>query len=246
MADEGATVEAPLAKREVKTHTLTCKTDQSVKQVSVSLRNFVVFFIGGAGDQESYYLSGPNNNVDDVREIFIRDAKQLKFPKGKFESWPLGYNDFITDKDLSEHVLKKIPDCSTAVYIIGHSLGGWNGAHLSSVLTDKGYKVRMLITIDPVGEGKVVWSISNIYRLQPKPKAEYWVNIRAAAAPEKRNLSDRVADFGGQWEVVEGPDVMGRVDVNHADAHIMYIRPLNNGKTARQILNESILNYFKE
>ncbi|MFD2884524.1 hypothetical protein ACFS4T_25900 [Pseudomonas lini] len=67
----------------MKTHTLTCKTDQSVKQVSVSLRNFVVFFIGGAGDQESYYLSGPNNNVDDVREIFIRDAKQLKFPKGK-------------------------------------------------------------------------------------------------------------------------------------------------------------------
>ncbi|MHC8406377.1 hypothetical protein [Pseudomonas sp. TMB3-21] len=101
----------------------------------------------------------------------------------------------------------------------------------------------MLLTIDPVGEGAIVWGISNIYRLQPKPKAQYWVNIRAA--PLKPNASDGVAEFGEQWEITTGPNVMGRVDVNHADANIMYLRPLNNGKTARQILNESILNLFR-
>ncbi|WP_415761826.1 alpha/beta hydrolase [Pseudomonas sp. CP4] len=244
MSEVSAPSETPHAKREVKAHILTCKTDQSNKQVAISLRNFVVFFIGGAGDQESYYFSGPNNNVDAVREIFLRDAKALKFPAGKFESWPLGYNDFISDKDLSEKVLARIPDCSTAVYIIGHSLGGWNGAHLSSVLTEKGYTVRMLMTIDPVGEGVMVWGISNIYRLPPKPKAQYWVNIRAA--PKVRNVSDTVASFGEQWEITTGPNVMGQVDVNHADANIMYLRPLNNGKTARQIFNESVLNLFKE
>ncbi|WP_236645573.1 alpha/beta hydrolase [Pseudomonas sp. Ant30-3] len=243
MTEVSAPTETPHTKREARTHTLTCKTDQSNKQVAIALRDFVVFFIGGAGDQQSYYFSGPNNNVDDIRQIFMDDARVLKFPVGKFESWPLSYNDFVSEKDLNEKVLRKIPGCSTAVYIIGHSLGAWNGAHLSAVLTDKGYTVRMLLTIDPVGEGAIVWGISNIYRLQPKPKAKYWVNIRAA--PLKPNASDGVAEFGEQWEITTGPDVMGRVDVNHADANIMYLRPLNNGKTARQILNESILNLFR-
>jgi len=243
MAGENATVETPLAKREVKTHTLTCKTDQSVKQVSVGLRDLVIFFIGGAGDQESYYLTGPNNNIGYVRDIAIADAKKLNV-FNRCPSWALSYNAFISDEDLEKNVISRIPNCSTAVYIVVHSLGGWNGAHLSSILTDRGFKVKMLMTLDPVGEGKVVYGISNIYRREPKPKAEYWVNIRAAAV--NWNFSDLVADFGEQWEVTQGPNVMGRVDINHADANLMFMQVLPTGKSARQIFNESILSYFRE
>ncbi|MBD9603734.1 alpha/beta hydrolase [Pseudomonas sp. PDM10] len=244
MSAEGlAAKEESPKKREVKTHTLTCKTDQSIKQVPVALRDLVVFFIGGAGDQESYYGTGPNNNIDYVRRITVDDAKQLEILK-RCPSWVLNYNAFISDEDLEKNVLSRIPNCSTAIYIVGHSLGGWNGAHLSSVLADRGFKVRMLITLDPVGEGKIVYGISSIYRREPKPKADYWVNIRAAAVDW--NVSDLVADFGEQWEVRQGPDVMGRVDINHADANRMFVQPLPGGKTARQIFNESILSYFRE
>lgn len=243
MAGEAAAVKQELPKRDVKTHTLTCKTDQSVKQVPVILRDLVIFFIGGAGDQESYYGTGPNNNIDYVRRVAVDDAKQLEILK-RCPSWALSYNSFISNDDLERNVLSRIPNCSTAIYIVGHSLGGWNGTHLSSVLTDKGFKVKMLITLDPVGEGKIVYGISSIYRREPIPKAEYWVNIRAAAVDW--NVSDLVADFGEQWQVTQGPNVMGRVDVNHADADRMFVQTLPGGKSARQIFNESILSYFRE
>jgi len=244
MAGAAPAVKEELPKREVKTHTLTCKTDQSVKPVPVALRDLVIFFIGGAGDQESYYGTGPNNNIDYVRKITIDDATQLNILK-RCPSWPLSYNAFISDEDLEKNVLSRIPNCSTAIYIVGHSLGGgWNGAHLSSVLTDKGFKVKKLMTLDPVGEGKIVYGISNIYRREPKPKADYCLNIRAAAVDW--NVSDLVADFGEQWEVTQGPNVMGRVDVNHADADRMFLQILPGGKSARQIFYESILIYFRK
>ncbi|WP_416195289.1 hypothetical protein [Pseudomonas sp. 10S4] len=112
------------------------------------------------------------------------------------------------------------------------------------MLTDKGFKVKKLMTLDPVGEGKIVYGISNIYRREPKPKADYWLNIPAAAVDW--NVSDLVADFGEQWEVTQGPNVMGRVDVNHADADRMFLQILPGGKSARQIFYESILIYFRK
>lgn len=45
MSEVNAPTEVPHAKREVKAHTLTCKTDQTNKQVAISLRNFVVFLL---------------------------------------------------------------------------------------------------------------------------------------------------------------------------------------------------------
>lgn len=245
MADGIATADAPaapVAKKEPVTHTLTCKTDQSVKQVAVAMRDVMVFLVGGAGDQERYYVDGPNHNVDYVRKMVDADIEALEI-KEFCTTLPLGYNAFMSEEDLEKNVIRKISNCNTAVYIVGHSLGGWNGAHLSAVLTDRGFKVKMLITLDPVGHGKIVYGISKIYRQIPKPKAEFWVNIRAAAVDW--NVSDLVADFGEQWEVTEGPNVMGRLDINHADANFMFARALPGGKSARQILRESILKRTK-
>lgn len=134
-------------------------------------------------------------------------------------------------------------DLTTPVYIIGHSLGGWNGAHLSKVLADKGYRIPVLVTLDPVGEGQIVWGISNIYQKEPAPKAEYWVNVRADA--KDWNFSDLVADFGEQWDMKRGPNMNGRVDVNHADAWAIYIADLGAGMSARDVLMESVVLHFK-
>ncbi|WP_085578096.1 MULTISPECIES: alpha/beta hydrolase [unclassified Pseudomonas] len=244
MAEQGAAVTEGLPKREAADHALTDPKDTSVKTVAITVKKIFIFFVGGAGDQERYYVSGPNWNVNYVRDSVLRDAEILGYVN-RCPVLPLAYNKFLTDEDLAKNILSHIPDISTAVYIVGHSLGGWNGAHLSSVLTDKGYKIRMLITLDPVGEGKIVYGISKIYRQIPKPKAEYWINIRAKKIKD-RNFSDRVADFGEQWEVTSGPDVNGTVDVNHAFANEMFGKQLEGGKSARQILAESILSYFRE
>lgn len=67
---------------------------------------------------------------------------------------------------------------------------------------EKGYKVKALVTLDPVGEGMMVWLGSDIYLSKPTPKAEFWINVRADA--KKPDSSDGVADFGERW-IPQGP-----------------------------------------
>lgn len=99
--------------------------------------------MGGAGDKKSYYGTGPNHNVADVMKVFVRDMEAEGICSDNYDAHHIGYNYFISDNDLKKNVLEKITDVTTPVYIIGHSLGGWNGAHLSAVLTDKGYRIRV-------------------------------------------------------------------------------------------------------
>ncbi|MBC8996232.1 alpha/beta hydrolase [Pseudomonas sp. N40(2020)] len=244
MAGENVAGVEPLAKRDVGNVELTKPEDKCAKVIAISIKKVFILFVGGAGDQESYYLSGPNWNVSHVRTKVESDADALCY-LSKCDMKALAYNKFLTDEDLAKNVLVEVPDKTTPVYIIGHSLGGWNGAHLSSVLADKGYTIKMLITIDPVGQGKIVYGVSTIYRRKPEPKAEFWINIRAAKI-KNRDISDTVADFGEQWEITSGPNVSGRVDVNHADADIMFDQKLDGGKSARQLLADSILGYLRE
>ena len=70
-------------------------------------------------------------------------------------------------------VTNKIADKDIPIYIVDHSLGGWNGAHLSQILADKGYKIKILVTLDPVGVGTIVRTISSVYFGTPNPKAIY-------------------------------------------------------------------------
>lgn len=229
--------------RLVVTHDLTCKTDGAVKQATVAPKKIVLFFVGGAGDKESYYGTGPNNNVAEARKIFVKNMDAEGLCADRYDAHHIGYNSFVSEEGLKANVLDKISDLTTSVYIIGHSLGGWNGAHLSKVLADKGYRIPVLVTLDPVGEGQIVWGISNIYQKEPAPKAEYWVNVRADA--KDWNFSDLVADFGEQWDMKSGPNMNGRVDVNHADAWAIFIADLGAGLSARDVLMESVVLHFK-
>lgn len=79
MAGENAAVKEGLPKREAAEHALTDPNDKCIKSVPITLKKIFIFFIGGAGDQESYYMSGPNWNVSYVRDDVLADAEALKY-----------------------------------------------------------------------------------------------------------------------------------------------------------------------
>lgn len=221
--------------------TLTPSENQAPKVVEAANCRVVVFFIGGAGDKESYYMAGPYNNIEDVFDNFDNRMKR----SGRYDFYQshyLGYGDVRGDNDIDKNVYKGIPDKSMPVYIVGHSLGGWNGAHLSKILSEKEYKVEMLITLDPVGEGALVWLGSDIYFSKPEPVSGYWINVRAK--PKRPNGSDSIANFGEQWEISSGPDVNANMDVNHASALGMFVNAVRDGASASDILFESIISYI--
>lgn len=221
---------------------LTPSENQAPKVVEVSNCRVVVFFIGGAGDKEPYYMAGPYKNIEFAHDYFrdlIESAGYLEF----YTSHYLGYGEVRGGGDIDRHVYKGIPDKSAPVYIVGHSLGGWNGAHLSKILSEKGCKVEMLITLDPVGEGALVWLGSDIYFSKPEPVSGYWINIRAV--PKRPDSSDSVANFGEQWQVVTGPDINARMDINHADALAMFRSSVRDGASAADILFESVVSYIE-
>lgn len=63
----------------------------------------------------------------------------------------MGYDEIYPENDIKRYVLPYCKTTSIPIYIIGHSFGGvWNAAHLSKRLASMGYKINMLITLDPV------------------------------------------------------------------------------------------------
>lgn len=224
-----------------KEHALTDKKDVSDKAVPVESTKAVVVFVGGAGDKERYYFSGPYQNILAAREAFDHRNETLN-SEGKYRSEWLGYNEVRGKEDIQRHVLSLIPYKSCPVYIVGHSLGGWNGAHLTRIMSEWGYRVQMLITLDPVGEGALVWLGSDIYRQRPEPVVSEWVNVKAM--PTRRDPSDGVADFGEKWLISCGPSINANVDANHANALKLFNAPISGGKSASDLLFASIMKEF--
>lgn len=175
------------------------------------IQKVVVFFVGGAVDKEAWaFFYGPTYLVRDELEQDFKNEFDAPLQQ-KIATYYLGYEDLFREKNIENYVIKNIPDKeNTVVYLVGHSLGGWNSAHLSQILSDKGYNVDMLITLDPVGTGFGVKIIADIYWHTPTPKANYWVNF--TAEPVRYAMEDFVADVGGQW----------RPKKNEADISIIF------------------------
>lgn len=229
---------APPKHKTIAKSTTTPTDNKKRTEVKVAAKEkVVVFFIGGAGDKETYYFSGPYHNIREAQEVFDPKVKDLA-TRSLYESVYLSYAEAKGDGDILTNVLAKIPGKKTPVYIVGHSLGGWNGAHLSGILTNRGYDVEMLITLDPVGEGALVYVGSDIYRTKPKPSSKFWINIRAT--PKKPDQSDGVAEFGERWTVHTGPQLNYIADVNHYNARKMFLAPLKDKKSAADLMYESI------
>ncbi|PWE46653.1 alpha/beta hydrolase [Pseudomonas prosekii] len=222
-------------------HTLTDKKDVSEKTVPIESTKAIVIFVGGAGDKERYYFSGPYENIKFAWQDFDVRAQPL-VAEGKYTSQWLGYNEIRGKQDIQRHVLSLIPYKSCPVFIVGHSLGGWNSGHLTRIMTEWGYKVKLLITLDPVGEGALVWLGSDIYLNRPEPVSEDWINVRAT--PSRPDASDGVADFGEKWVITCGPSINANVDTNHANAPDLFSAKISGGKSASDLLFDSIMKEF--
>jgi len=218
------------------------------KEVKVHVRKKVaIFYIGGAGDKRKFvplpeFIAGPFRNILDAKSQVDLRTIEIRKKKLLVDFWR-GYYEIFGEKNIEKNIIQYIPDISVPIIIIGHSLGGWNGAHLSSILSKKGYSVEMLVTLDPVGQGNIVSATSDIYNEVPTPIANYWINI--LANPKADNFSDFIADFGEQWNIKSGPQINSTVDVNHADAGIMFRLPISEKKSALDLVHKKILELTK-
>ncbi|WP_248807311.1 alpha/beta hydrolase [Pseudomonas sp. MWU13-2100] len=226
----------------VATHTLTTVHDTTVKSVPIAEKKAIVFFIGGAGDQESYYFQGAFHNIDSARNILDTRISAMKPLSKKYTSWPKSYNAARGSGSIQTNFIANIPSKLCPIYIVGHSLGGWNGAHLSRILSEAGYTIKFLVTLDPVGEGFWVWMGSDIYKSEASPIAETWINIRASSS--KPDTSDGVAEFGGRWIITNGPTTNKTMDIHHASADWMFIEPVQGTKSACDLIFDSINGIF--
>lgn len=213
----------------------------------------VVFFIGGAGDMKSYYLQGPNYNVRAAKER-LDSLFSIESGQGRYFSTYLDYSLAKGGGDIDEYFLSKIESKEDPIYIVGHSLGGWNGAQLSRILSEKGYNVEVLVTLDPVGSGAMVGIISDIYWREPCPRARMWINVWAR--PKKPNISDTVANMGGRWygaastskltEFISAPILRYFVDISHAEAGRMFTSKSPDGHSPCDHISNSIRKYLNK
>jgi hypothetical protein len=216
--------------------------DKSIKTVPVKLKLAVAFFIGGAADKQQYYGQGPNNNIRDAMMTLDLSVQTYR-ESNLYRRQHIDYRQAKGDADINEYVISQVPSKAVPIYIVGHSLGAWNGAHLSRILTERGYKVAMLVTLDPVGEGVLVSLGSDIYWNKPEPVADFWINI--TASPRQPNSSDQVANFGERWLVKDGPNINTTVNINHADAGSMFTTRINGSGSALDQMRTSIDGYLK-
>jgi hypothetical protein len=155
----------------------------------------------------------------------------------------LGYYEIYKDSDIQKNIIDKIGK-NTLVYIVGHSLGGWNGAHLTERLFEMtGIITTMLITLDPVGTRLGVKGFSDIFPNRPVIFAQQWVNVRCDAKFGVYDGSDVVADLGGQWQPEDDglkPSTNAVVNEVHGAAWKIFKNPIKNGLSARDLLIASL------
>ncbi|MCG3871532.1 hypothetical protein [Psychrobacter sp. Ps7] len=212
--------------------------------ISITKPKAIILFIGGAGDKKPFAGSGPNRNITYVHSEYIakKDSiikkNQKKLIIDDLSICWLGYYEIFGDENIQKSVIDKIPDKNTAIYIIGHSLGGWNGAHLTNRLLKKGYKSKMLITLDPVGKGFLI-NVADIYYNDPVVIAETWINIRCK--PKEYGFSDFVADLGEQWEPnKDQPTYNVITKANHLDADYIITTKVHGNLSALDLLINSL------
>ncbi len=202
----------------------------------------VILFIGGAGDKKAYYLAGPYRNMVGAQAPFERRIAQAGLTEACCSLY-LGYHEVHGAAAIGRTILPAIADKATPIYIVGHSLGAWSGAHLSQRLSEWGYRVEMLVTLDPVGSGLLVRLGSRIPYHRPAPHCHCWINVRAE--PGRSNASDLVAQLGRKWHVAGEPDLDEALDTNHANAWALFCTPLHDGRSAADCMFESIVSQLR-
>ena len=200
----------------------------------VNFKKVTNIFIGGAGDVKSYFGIGPTDIMLRVQEIFDEFISSLDY-----RSILLGFDDvyeILKGRTKIKEVIISQAEI-TQVNVIGHSLGGWNGAHLSQHLSNAGYDVGLLVTLDPVGTKVGVTLLSEIPWDTPRVRCEQWINIYSD--PESFDSDDAIAWMGGQWRPKpNGPQPQREIvfDGHHREALKMLKFDLGTGHSASDLL----------
>lgn len=143
-----------------------------------------------------------NNRFNDINTTEQHITKILG--KNRYQSSYLGYYEVCKASQRQQIITNTITNKyseserkNLKIIVIGHSLGGWNSVHFARSLSDSGYPVEYLISIDPVGEGAGVQIISDVIsKYPPDPKVKTsWINIREIGTEG----ADWVARLGGRW-----------------------------------------------
>lgn len=235
---------------------LTKKENRHDKDVPIRMQ-MVIFLIGGAGDKRSYMGSGPNNNILDVRNRILAKYEE-HVQQRRLHLEYLGYYEVfgedriwevLSAQEMYYEIDNEIILKASEVVVIGHSLGGWNGAHFAEKIKNwrsnqkskrvhkastNGYDVKMLITLDPVGEGLTVEKFSDTYFKPAKVTIKNWINLKYDQIGY--SFPDFVADLGGQWDIETGPRINEVVPVDHALTAPAMIAKLK--KTQRSAFDE--------
>lgn len=179
-------------------------------------------------------------------EIFYREAK--RYHDASVPSLRLNPAFIRLCQNIGQH---------TQVFIVGHSLGGWNGAHLSRILAAHGIRCRFLVTLDPVGCGNHDIRIAGhlmrqaqIYHNIPAPVANKWMNIRGFHIRLAENRfsaewENWVSWAGGQWLIKTAPPeshllVNQCTPYSHRQAENMFTCPTRLGLSAASALMQEI------
>lgn len=216
-----------------------CTPEVSAK--TLIKKQVIVFFIGGAGDKRPFSGFGPTHLMKSAMEYFKTGVNNIN--KIDCKCVYLGYYELYPKSDIDKYVMKEISNNKIPIYIIGHSLGGWNGAHLSRILSQKGYKVEMLITLDPVNGNTGLEYFSDLYHDVPLPVgAGFWINIKTEPDLRDIDISDVIARAGNKWDPWVGkPNINYVTKKSHAEARSMFIEKIKEGKSANELLLKSIL-----
>lgn len=226
--------------KEIKVMPYLKSATEKVCQQTLVKKKVIVFFIGGAGDKKSFLGFGPTNIMESVQSLFKSKIKKIE--NIDCETVYLGYDEIYPENDIKRYVLPYCKTTSIPIYIIGHSFGGWNAAHLSKRLASMGYKINMLITLDPVSGSSGVDYFADLYFESPIPvKAAFWINI--SAYPKRFAIDDAIAHIGVQWKPwVHAPNIYHKTEESHGSAWNMFIENIYNGKSAFDLLIEDIKN----
>ena len=182
----------------------------------------------------THYTYKPNS--DRLSTITIKDNQNNIIKTTHYTYDNLGNPVMITTKDHKGNENAKIN-------IVGHSLGGWQAAHLAQQLEEwRCGSVGVVTTLDPVGIRYSYNLAGSINFKTPNPKYKTWVNIRAEA--KDTSINDVIANLGGQWNPSSlNPTYNYTLEVDHAYAYTMFTTKIpNRNLSPRDLINRSYLN----
>lgn len=213
---------------------------------NVYFKKTMTLFVGGAGDLKPFIgtdqnRTGPTNIMVKVQKAFAEMSDPLDS-----SSMLLGYDDvyaLLEDKRKRYNIFDQYGQINT----IGHSLGGWNGAHLTQKLNTDGYHIGLLTTLDPVGRGLIVRSASQMPMIPTSVRSEYWINIYANPELWEWDDDDWIAFGGEKWRPKSNgplPQIDKEFDGHHREALKMFNYDVGEGLTASRFLQHFVDMYL--